>query len=141
MNKQAIAETQTQYVQMEKKKLLEAVKQNRTLHIEHWRRAHDKWRSLQIGKLKEYAEELQKAIEAASDGKEIAWPDKRSFQLTEPRSHGKDYDRTVRRLEMSVDEFMYLTHDDFDRYVMDDWSWKREFNMTNSAYVESPAAG
>lgn len=135
MNKQAIAQTQTEYVHMATDKLLATVKNNRQGHLNQWEEAHEKWRERQVEKMVEFKKELEKAISAAQEGRVTKWPVQNAYVLREPRNHVKEYDRTIRRLEMTIDKEMYLTLNDFDRYVMDEWSWKGEFAATNSAYI------
>jgi hypothetical protein len=37
-------------------------------------------------------------------------------------------------MEMTVDETIHISHTDFDKYVLDDWAWKRDFAATASLY-------
>lgn len=134
MNKQAIAETQTNYVHMKTEDLLKAVKDNRVTHMNEWEEAHATWKTRQVEKMEEFHRELEIAIAGANEAKELKWPVQSSFVLREPRNYKKQYDKTIRRLEMTVDTEMYLTLADFDRYVMDEWSWKNEFSATAAVY-------
>lgn len=54
--------------------------------------------------------------------------------LPEPVDQTRDYDRTIRMAEMSIDDAIELTLREFAQYVMDDWSWKQAFLASNSTY-------
>lgn len=57
--------------------------------------------------------------------------------LTEvpPQDHREDYGRAIRMLEMSVDENVQITHDDFARFVDDDWDWRAGWTTSNAKYL------
>jgi hypothetical protein len=57
--------------------------------------------------------------------------------LTElpPQNHAEDYGRAIRMLEWSVDELVPISHDDFARYVDDDWDWRASWTMNNAKYL------
>ncbi len=38
-------------------------------------------------------------------------------------------------LDMSVDDIIVISADDFAMYVMDDWRWKDAFTASNSRYL------
>jgi hypothetical protein len=46
----------------------------------------------------------------------------------------KDYDRVLKMLDMTTDEVVVLSEDDFAQYVMDEWQWKEQFSQINSTY-------
>lgn len=54
--------------------------------------------------------------------------------LDTPVNHVREYDRVIRMVEMSIDDQIELTVEEFTSYVMDDWRWKRQFLTTNSTY-------
>lgn len=54
--------------------------------------------------------------------------------LPRPVDHTRDYDRVISMLEMSVNDEVVISQNDFASYIMDDWGWKREFLETNSSY-------
>lgn len=120
---------------METKALLDTVIENRTAHLGDWEKAHASWKTSQVEKMTEFKGKLEEAIVVAQEGRQMKWPMQNAYVLREPRNHVKAYDRTIRRLEMTIDKEMYLTLDDFDKYVMDEWSWKEAFAATNSAYM------
>lgn len=58
-----------------------------------------------------------------------------ALSLPKPQHHMKDYDLVIRMLEMSVDDNIEIEMHDFNQYVMDEWSWKAGFALTNSSYL------
>ncbi len=129
-----LAHAQERYTNVNVKELLEKLKANRESHQQEWEEAHGKWRGLQTTKMKEYLTAVQEAIDTAEGGGKIGLPSQHDFELDEPISHVKEYDKVIARMEMTVDENLYISHGDFDKYVLDDWSWKREFAATASLY-------
>jgi hypothetical protein len=51
-----------------------------------------------------------------------------------PESHEKEYDRALAMLEMSVDDQITLTQQEFEQLVMDEWQWKQAFTLSGSLY-------
>jgi len=128
------ASTQDNYTKVRTSELLNKLKENRAIHDAEWEEAHGKWRSFQTGKMRAYLAALQTAIESAESGGKISFPHQRDFMLEEPKSHVAEYDKVIARMTMTVDETIHISHEDFDHYVLDDWSWKRQFAATNSIY-------
>lgn len=135
MERALTAQIQDNYTKVSTKDLLAKLKENRDLHRQEWEEAHGKWRELQIEKMKEYLQTFQRAIELADKGGKIAWPNKFDFILDEPQNHDKEYSRVISRLEMSVEDEVHISHNDFNKFVLDDWSWKDDFATVNSAYL------
>jgi hypothetical protein len=126
MERRHEAHTQDNYTKVKTAELLEKLKE--------WEEAHGKWRHLQIEKLKEYLAAVQAAINTAEPGGKIGFPHQIEFVLDEPHSHVKEYNKVIARMEMTVDETIHISHTDFDKYVLDDWAWKRDFAATASLY-------
>jgi hypothetical protein len=51
-----------------------------------------------------------------------------------PVNMTKEYNRIIGMLEMSLANEVELTEQDYQQYVMDDWTWKQSFLASNSAY-------
>ena len=56
-------------------------------------------------------------------------------KLDPPQSHLDEYDRLLAMLEMSVDSEITLAEHEFRQFVLDEWTWKREFIASTSAYA------
>lgn len=115
-------------VTVKRQDLLTHLEDNRTKHRSLFDEAQTGFRT-EVIKL------LDKRLADARDGKGI---DLR-IHLPEPQDHTKDYDRVILMVKMSVNDEVELTHQEFQQYVMDDWSWKREFVATASNYTQSIA--
>lgn len=135
MDRAFAAKVQDNYTKVSTKALLLKLRANRDDHQQEWEEAHTKWRSLQIEKMKEYHSNLQGCIDKAEKGGKIEWPDISDFELDEPINHVKEYDRVIARLDMSVEDEIHISHSDFNKYVLDDWSWKPGFSELNSSYI------
>ena len=74
--------------------------------------------------------ECKAKLDAAKKGEDFD----KHFKSTLPGDHSRDYERTIKMLEMTVDEELDLTGDQFECYVMDRWQWQESFLATTSAY-------
>jgi len=108
-----------------KKELLEIVKKNREKHAEDYAVAR-------AGYQKKLIELLEKDLARAKAGKKG-----NGVMLQAPRKYLKDYDRTIKQLELTKAEEIELNDTDFSQLVMDEWRWKREFSASNAMYSSS----
>lgn len=135
MDHQAIAETQEQFTRINKKDLLGKIKANREKHASEFSEAFQGWRVALAKKANEYIEGF------ASDLKEFTDKEKPRFIYSSPRlppppiNHTDDYDRIITRFEMSLDDTIFLSHSDFDKFVLDQWSWSGEHAHSQLLYV------
>ncbi len=53
-----------------------------------------------------------------------------------PVEHLADYDRAISKLEFSVADKVSLSAEDFDAYVLNNWSWKAQFSASNSDLIK-----
>lgn len=111
-------------VKMKVSELLEIVKKNREEHRALFLKAQEGYR-------KKVIEELEKRLADAREDRKIDV----MFRLPEPADHTSDYDRTIRMLEMCVEDTVEVGDMEFECFVMDNWDWKRAFLTTNSQYV------
>jgi len=111
-------------VTVDRKLLLEKLKGNRDKHRDIFLEAQKEYR-------KQMVKELDQMLAEAREGKNF----RRSVTLCEPVDYTADYDAAIAMLGMSVDEQIEISRQDFACFVMDDWSWKRNFLTTNSTYV------
>ena len=115
--------------EVNKTKLLETLKANREKHIVAHKEAKTGYRKAAIDAL---TEELGKA----KDNEKFSL----SFHhLPRPRSHEKEYDQVIGLLEMVISDTIEITTSDYQQFVLDKWSWKREWAMSNSTYAVSAA--
>lgn len=85
--------------------------------------------------LKVYEEQaiiaFQNRIEALRNGEIVD----SYLRLERPQDHTRDYERVLQMLDMSVDDEIELSENDFGRYVMDDWEWSQGFIANTSSYL------
>lgn len=110
-------------VKVNRKQLLEKVKANRATHRTTFEEALEGYREQAIS-------ELEASLLEAKAGKRI----RRGLQLVEPMDMTREYDRVITMLEMSVEEELEVTQQEVMQYVMDDWSWKQQFEAVSATY-------
>jgi hypothetical protein len=108
-------------VTVKKETLLAALKKNREGHRSVFLKAQEGFRRLCI-------EHLDKMLANAKEGKAFAL----SVGLTAPQDHTKEYDVNIQMLEMSEDEKLVISEEQFRHFVQDDWEWRADF-LSNSA--------
>ena len=57
------------------------------------------------------------------------------LNLTFPESHSDDYVRAISMIELSENDVLQLTEQEFDSYVRNQWGWKNSFSSTNLQYT------
>jgi hypothetical protein len=58
----------------------------------------------------------------------------RSFSFPIPEDNSREYEKVIRMVEMTQDDVIELDEDQFDKLVMDNWSFKHELMQTSSFY-------
>jgi hypothetical protein len=111
-------------VNVKRTELLDKVKANREAHRGLFLKAQE-------GFKKAVLEALEKSLDDARSGKKF----NNFWSLPEPIDQTSDYDRVIAMLEMSVDDIIVLTSQEFDCYVMDNWTWKQNVTVRNSSYL------
>jgi hypothetical protein len=112
-------------VNVKKTDLLDKIKENRAMHRAIFEKALKGYRKAVVA-------ELEFMLDEARKGRRI----KRQIELIEPMDQTREYDRVVRMLEMSTDDIIELSQQDFAQYVMDDWAWKQQFLSTTLPYTQ-----
>jgi hypothetical protein len=108
-------------VTVKKETLLAALKKNREGHRSVFLKAQEGFRRLCVKRLDEM-------LANAREGKVFAM----SIGLQAPQDHTKEYDVNIQMLEMSEDEKLVISEEQFRHFVQDDWEWREDF-LTNSA--------
>jgi len=114
-------------IKVNKQELLTIVKENRKKHKKEYSESIKAYR-VKVGDL--LTQELQKIV---SGDKFNA-----RFDVIKPESHEKEYDLSIKMLEMSVDENIDIDQHTFNQLVNDEWDWKFSFRssvMSNAHYV------
>lgn len=112
-----------QTVTVQRSVLLDKLITNRKEHRDVFLQAQEKFREAVIAR-------LDVMLADARSGKRVP----QYVGLEAPTDHTKDYDRVIAMVDMSVSDTIELTAGDFRQYVMDEWSWARQFGNTVSSY-------
>ena len=110
---------------VKKPELLEVLRTNRAKHEEEYKEAHKNY-------LEEVYTTLKRSLENL-DGKEDPELSKLTM-LIRPKNYLQEYDRAIKMIEMTTQDEITLTEDDFDKLVLDNWQWKDNFTAMNSFY-------
>lgn len=121
-------------VKVKRDELLAVLQENREQHIQDYKDACEGYREMALQKIDEVMGDLKKQINNLKEGQAISNIGI-GFSLPAPESHEKAYDQIIRMMEMSVDEVIELTASQFGCFVMDDWDWKKQWSISNHAYI------
>ena len=113
-------------ITVKKEELLKVLRENREKHRTIFLEAQDGYRTAAIA-------ELDAILAEARAGKKI----RRQVTLIEPMDQTRDYDRAIRMLEMAVTDEIVLEEHDFQCFVLDEWTWKKQFNTSNWNYSDT----
>lgn len=106
-----------------KEVLIKQIQENRDTHRSVFEAALEGYRT-------EAVKRLERQIEEIKAGKLVS-----HFSLTLPEDHTDDYDTVLSMLNACVDEEIELTMSDYAMYMLDEWSWKKQFITSNSLYA------
>jgi hypothetical protein len=115
-------------VRMRKSDLKEKLLANREAHIKQYAEA-------KVGFYLAVEESLDKSRNALNAQKDAGTVANVLFNEIAPESHLKEYDRALHKLELSVDDVIELSDQDFQQYVQNEWNWSARWEMSNSKYV------
>jgi hypothetical protein len=110
-------------VKIKRGELLKALRENLSGHRKIFEEALDGYKRAVI-------DELERNLQLARDGKRFP----SVVRIPEPKDHTKEYESIIRAVEMSVDDEIELEWNQFECYVMDNWSWKHSFLISNASY-------
>ena len=119
------------HIIVNKEKLLATIKANRELHRDAFLEALDGYRTQVIAALEE-------SLAQARAGKKVG---KRFVALQEPQDMTRQYDQVIRMLQDSLGDKIEISYEEYSNYVMDDWSWSRQWTASNSMYASSVRGG
>lgn len=124
-------------VQVKKKQLLEQLRSNLVDHQEKYEKA-----------LEAYWEKVRAAIEKIRDGANEILNDFENSKtsnldyyglksLEKPRCYSSMYLRVIKQVEWGhfPEGLVSLTDSEFERYVLDNWTWSNDFNTTVQTYT------
>lgn len=113
-------------VKIDKAELLGIVKENKEKHIADFAEAEEDYKEV--------------VLKVCSENVKLATTGNlKDFEKIQgvpraPDSYENDYTRAIRMLELSVEDTIEVEQDIFNQLVLDEWSWKTSFSMTNATY-------
>lgn len=116
-------------IKVNKSELLAIMEKNRESHRAVFLEAIEGYRIKAI-------ELLEKAVEDAKNNKVI----NTVIQLSRPKDYTHEYDILIGMLKMSSDEFVEIDDVQYRNYVMDEWSWTKDWVSSNSTYCSSSSS-
>jgi hypothetical protein len=119
-------------VMVDRKKVIEIVKQNKEAHIAEVIEAKKRWQT----KMMQLA---QKIIEVGPKLKKF--PRALHLLRSEPESHAKDFDKALKMLELDVRDTIELPPRLFGQLILNQWDWSGSHSYMNFAYGVTGATG
>jgi hypothetical protein len=113
-------------INVDKDRLMLALEQNRSKHGAAYEKA-------KAGYIKVTTEQVKAYLTRLTNGELL----ERAFLPAPPEDHTGDYDDAIEMMAWAQDQFIELTQAQFKQYVMDDWGWKDQWLMSNTAYLEA----
>lgn len=117
-------------------KLIETMKANRETHLKEYNEAKTVYLTdLQKEMIERCSRYLAKVAADVKAG--VINNDSRGVfsKLEAPTSYVAEYDNKIAMFDMSVDENIELTEQEFRQYVRDQWSWSSGFRATTANYL------
>jgi len=142
MDAQALAAAQDNHTRILRLDLLEKIKTNREKHKTEFEKALLGWRKEAVKELNRHAKQIADVIDRMETDITNNKPVKKLTTTKlypkvpeRPEDHTKDYDVIISRLEMSIDAEIFITHADFNKFVLDEWAWKGQHTAMLSNYA------
>ncbi len=111
-------------VEMKKSELLALVRKNRESHRKDFEDALKGFQKEAVRLLEEHVGRARKGLRQGI-----------YVSLECPQDHTRDYDRIILMLEHEVNKTIKLSQQEFAQYAQDDWGWKNQWTLSNSAYI------
>lgn len=113
-------------IKVEKAVLLKKLIENKQKHKELVEKA-------QIGFKKVVKETLEKLLQNVEKNKPIDF--KELYNLTQPMNKTTEYEQAIEMLNMSIDDIVEITDQEFRCFVQDKWDWADQAFLSNSRYI------
>jgi hypothetical protein len=129
-------ETAVKTVEVEKKRLADALSKNLETHKSEYVEARAGYEKARIQAYRELAEAAALAAEEDS-GKtrkkaEKAWNKLRNLDV--PQDHAESYEQAIALMEWETRDVVELSINDFECYVRDNWDWQHSFKASVANY-------
>lgn len=126
-------------------KVIERLKANMQKHEQIHDSAVAGWKiELQSEVMRERVR-INSMLDGVESGKlnpeELSYSDLRADFTSRPKSHCSDYESAIARLEMYPDDDpgVELTQEQFDAWVMDEWTWTDRFEKETRSLISKMA--
>lgn len=124
-------------INVDRKKLVETLKTNRQTHIDDHKEALEGW----VRSRRSIIAQATHVIDTDDEEQFLKALANLSNRLVEtqhrPVEHTENYDLAIGMLELSVDDTVELTAQQYRELVKDDWTWKSSFMATKNFYSAS----
>jgi hypothetical protein len=141
-------------IEVDRKKLVETLEENRIKHIKDYEEAMSGYKDVLLLKIDEAFDEAKKQLTSKYEKtkeKVAAFTDadiskqRDVFTLVDgvtvemkvPRSYAAEYDAAIDMAKWDVRETLELTHSEFTCFVRDQWDWKSGFEAISMLYKSS----
>lgn len=74
-------------------------------------------------------------LEDLNEGERLFGRNQFYLSISAPENHEEDYTRVWDMLDMTSDEEIELTEEQFNKYIRDQWDWSEGFRMSTAAYM------
>lgn len=108
-----------------KERLINTLKENRENHVNTFEQVLEDYRT-------EAVKQLEEHIVRIRDGK----VEQVFVHLPVPKNYEEEYDRAIKMAEWEQNTVIELTEKEFDQFVLDNWTWKHDFNETVATYSQ-----
>lgn len=109
-------------IKVDKVELLKTIRKNREDHARDYTEAVTIYREKAV-------KAIEQMLENAKNGHIV-----HSIDVVRPKEFLKDYDRAIEMVRMSVDTQIELSYQDFDQWVMNNWTWQESFKNSTGFY-------
>jgi ATP phosphoribosyltransferase len=113
-------------VKVLKEDLIKRIEANMETHESTYETAVEEFNKQQLKLLEELVEKARKGVPV--DRLALS-------RMPVPENHIGDYNRALEMLKMETREKIELTDYEFNRYVLDEWEWTRNFTANTVAYA------
>lgn len=114
----------TERITVDRTKLLDKVKKNLEIYKDLYQSSVDAYWKLAERK-------LANMLERTKQHRKI----EPYLNISFPTNHKEDYELIISMLEFSEDEKVILTPQEFSKYVLNNWSWRKDFITQTTTYV------
>lgn len=122
-------------ITVSKEQLTKIIKSNLDEHIKEFNEAMSGYKAAYELYLKKLIVHVQKEVDRVRKSNYTTTTDLDfHFDDPEPVSHEDDYNSILSMLSLHCDDKIELSMSDHQKFVMDNWNWKRDFVRTSSYY-------